>query len=232
MECIETSKRNEFDMLSRSLFLVLILLTSTASADSYAMDFNGKTSISTKLIPGSFTSMTVEMEIKLKHNSSGTIFGNPENGGIGLGMKDGYMYASIHDGQGYAIAKTKLHAPTGVKMSIAAVYLQRKVLLFLNGKLQQVTTISGKRNLSRWPLMIGADPDFRGRPSHHITGRIYSVRISNRPRYLKDYAVGTLKKDGATIALYEFKSGVAGRAIDSSGKENHGSIVNPIWVKK
>ncbi|MDB4614174.1 LamG domain-containing protein [bacterium] len=213
----------------RMLLCVATLLLAQAPEKSpvVAMEFGGKTVVATPVRPGPI--FTIEAELTVNNTDSKTVIGNVHKSGIGVGMRDGFIYASVHDGKGYVTAQSKQPIMKGKKYAIAAVFERAKVSIFVDGVLQEVTAMRGPRRKSRWPIFIGADPDVKGRAENYFEGRMYGVRLSNTARYSNDYAVVPFETDRSTVALYEFSTRTK-RLTDHSGKRNEAKLVNPIWV--
>ena len=108
---------------------------------------------------------------------------------------------------------------------------QYDVRLYLDGKLQQtVAETSGKHQRSRFPLMMGSDPDDKGRPQRFFHGVIHQLRVSAIPRYTVDFEPEKqLQADKHTEALYRMQEDTGSELKDLSGHEHHGTIHDAVW---
>ena len=105
--------------------------------------------------------------------------------------------------------------------------------MFINGRLVSAATHRpGFRltdKLKRNFLGAAALKDAEGR----FKGVIDEVRISKTMRYTQHFfPPARLKTDEKTLALYHFDAAHGNKLIDSSGNNNHGTIVGAKWVKE
>ncbi len=170
----------------------------------------------------------------------GSIIGDFNGSGLGLGVASGLCAFHVNDGRtannGYASIKSRTRiryrVSTGYEkpVHIAGVLDGSELRLFVDGKLQGSETI-GKFNKSKFPFMIGADPGGQGEPTKFLNGIIDEVRVSKTARYGEDFAPpSTLDCDKHTMVLYRFDEGEGDVANDSSGNALHAKIHGARWV--
>jgi serine/threonine protein kinase/tetratricopeptide (TPR) repeat protein len=102
---------------------------------------------------------------------------------------------------------------------------------FVDGKLVgQVQPNGIIPGLKSNPICIGRNAAAK---AIYIRGTIREVRISSTCRYTKDYKlVDRFEPDADTLGLYHLDEGEGDIAKDSSGKNNHGKIINGKWIRE
>lgn len=144
---------------------------------------------------------------------------NARAGGVGINRDHVYTNAN-----GPRNGKTRQH--------LALVYDGKNLNYFVQGELAgvktNVTAASAPMPLDR--MIIGAklhsDP---GRPEF-FEGRLETLRVSSRARYVLPFTPGDLKTDHETLALYDFTSAQGDVVKDASGRSADGKIFGATWV--
>jgi hypothetical protein len=111
---------------------------------------------------------------------------------------------------------------------VAAVFGQKEVRLYKNG----TNVFSGQPEKE-----FGSDRFFIGRQGaldeKVFSGMMRCVRISSGERYSKNFTPDkTFKEDQSALLIYDGSRSEGMRAIDLSGKENHGWWFVDDFVKK
>ena len=171
------------------------------------------------------------------HSSKATcVVGDLQRAGVGIHFKNGKFRFYVNDGRkkskGYASAvadeKADLHKP----VHVAGVYDGKRLMLFVDGKLQRKTSsIEGKPFPSPHGFLVGADPNDQGKPHQFFTGIIDEVRISKTARYTKNFTPTSKKHkaDKDTMVLYHFDEGNGTQSRDDSVNAYHGKIHHAKW---
>jgi serine/threonine protein kinase len=136
-------------------------------------------------------------------------------------------------GQGhfvYGASPARSDSPVHLALVIDA----SRVRLFENGKLaDEQPSLEKFTGAKSTGTGLGAQYDVQEkRWAVGFKGRIYNVRISSTPRYVKDFTPDDrFKPDDNTLALYQFDEGQGNVLKDSSGNNHHGKIVGAKWVR-
>lgn len=200
---------------------------------TFCVEFDGKQSVLLTPLRFPANSATVEIQLRPKHCKSGTVFGNVDNSGVGIGLDNGFLYASMHDGRGYSVVKSNKRIAPNELVNVAAIFEQQQITLFVDGKLQGggPKKLDRRRNRSKHALMIGADPDSKGVPQHFFSGTIFQVHLSKGALHKKDYKPAPEFKLGRrTVALYRFDEGVGIRVKDASRNKHHATLNHAKWI--
>jgi hypothetical protein len=208
------------------------LVEQPVAENRFALAFDGRSAFAqTKIRFSKQRPLTIEVDFRPNINTRGSVVSNANNGGIGIGLENGFAYASMHDGQGYVFVKSKRRVPNGERVFVTAVFEQTSITLFVDGVLQGSKNLEHRRKPSRFPLMIGADPDAKGKPQHFFNGEIYRARLTEFPLYKKDFKVPQeFKTHRKTLATFAFSNGLGTRLSDSSGRRKHAVVHNAKWI--
>jgi len=126
----------------------------------------------------------------------------------------------------------------GRRVHLAAVYDGAHMALFVDGKREAVTRLTGRHKPAPFPLVIGADPQpVAGNPTpsvhNHFAGAIEAVRVSRGVRYAnQNFAPpAELRTDASTILMLPFDRGEGEVAQGRSRGKYHARIVGARWEK-
>jgi hypothetical protein len=127
-----------------------------------------------------------------------------EKSGFVLSVKEGVPRFKIHSAGEYRKVEAGAPVGNGRWTHLAGVYDGEEVRLYIDGSLVAETPAPGEMTATSLPLMIGADPDARGRPQMSFDGLIDEVRISDGARYrgAQFDPVKRHRRDGATLLLF------------------------------
>lgn len=140
-------------------------------------------------------------------NRDQTLFGNFQNAGIGVELRNGRWSFSVHDGQNFRRVQSDAVGVSGKWVYLAACWDLNEMRLYLDGTRQQNTEqLFGRHRTSRLPFMVGADPDAVARPEHFFNGMIRSIRVSSRAKFGSSEikVPATLVNEADTVALFNF----------------------------
>jgi serine/threonine protein kinase len=204
---------------------------------AWELQFNGETShVLTPLRCSGNSSITLEA-FGTPAARGGVILGDFRVGGIGLTIydKNERWHFFAFDGRNYRNAFSDQPVALKRRVHLAGVFdrEQHEVRMYVDGVLQAVhDKTDGGFRPSRFPIMIGADPNDRGVPQWFFPGRIKEVRYSKGALYLKTFTPPQrLVSSKNTLLLLHFDEGEGDIAYDSSGNRHHGLIRNATWVK-
>lgn len=97
-----------------------------------------------------------------------------------------------------------------------------RVRFFVNGSLHHQVATRNPLLTGAEPLLIGAQPDSRKRPSAMFNGRIDELRLSSIARYTRAFSPKRYHKDDDnTVLLLRFDTMVGDRFADTSGNNLH-----------
>lgn len=131
------------------------------------------------------------------------------------------LWSSTINAKSQAVARVR--TPT----HIAAVLADKKLRLFINGKLNAETILKTDppANTAQTKYAIGY-----GKSSFH--GVLSEIRVSSVARYNNDFTPAARHEpDTDTMALYHCDEGEGDVLTDSSGHERHGTIKGATWSK-
>lgn len=171
--------------------------------------------------------ITLEAWVK-PENLSGhrEVISNAQGAGAVLGFYDGVCKFLVHDGSRYReVAATELtHAKKTVH--IAGVFDGKRMSLFVDGRKQGTGALLARPGKpSRFPFLIGANPEANRPPIKFFSGVIDHVRFSKTARYRDDFVPERpLATDDDTLAVYHFDDGSGDLAKDSSGNGFDGRV--------
>lgn len=162
-----------------------------------------------------------------------------EHAGVGLSNHLGfnlprpYQWGFSAFADGYKSAAQREPLPVDTLLHLAGVFVpNRHVQFYVNGKLQSSTAAAQEFKPSVFPLVIGANPHPGGSFEHFFAGDVAMLRVSSSARYVGDFVPErTVANDRDTLALYRFDEGAGDKLNDSSGREHHGKIAGPTWVR-
>jgi hypothetical protein len=135
-----------------------------------------------------------------------------------LFLDEGVPLFDIHLNGRYVTASAGTNKlPVDEWTHLAGVFDGERVMLFVNGKLAESQTASGKRTQTALPLFIGADPDSRGRPTRAFSGQIDELRLSKIARYDSSFSPAQrFSPDEASILLLHLDRNVGPFVLDHS----------------
>ncbi|MCC9608370.1 SUMF1/EgtB/PvdO family nonheme iron enzyme [Blastopirellula sp. JC732] len=216
---------------------------------TYAIDFDGVDDFVE--LPFGYqgkTPITVEVVLPMPLNSmeSGTIFGNTEVSGVGLGInrqpqtgkRIAHLALSSTPLKTYAMLETTDLPTTGTLTNLTFVLGPVEYRLYVDGKLAGKAALpESERNHSRLNFLLGASANDRARQPGDFDfpyrGQVQQVRVSMTERYESDFTPQyEFFPDDDTFALYRFTEASGTILHDSSGNHRNGEIHgNPRRVK-
>lgn len=187
------------------------------------------------------TNFTLEMIVKIdtqpiEHKS--LLSKNP-NSGWGSGWEIAYgqyssnMFSFFASPNGNNTTAT-LNFPNSIFENwyhLAAVYDGSEMRIYVNGILGPRSTLpaSGLMAANGLPVVLGRRAEVGGN-THFLNGQIYSVRLSNTPRYSSNFNPPLIfENDPNTVALYDIDEGSGNIIFDQSGNGNDGIIYGANW---
>ena len=166
-------------------------------------------------------------------SGGGTIVADGEQGALALVNSAAGFLLRVRGEDGYVDTVCWRSHFAQSQVHLAAVFDNRRVRLFLDGKLSAESALTGRFVPSPRPFMIGANPEVRRQASSRVfKGIIDEVRISKSARYVQDFEPAThFETDLETLALYHFDEGGGDVAHDNSGNGHHGQLQGAQWVE-
>ncbi len=204
-----------------------------------ALRFDGKSSY-VQIPPlrvGYKDTLVVEADATLDafpNNGTAYVLSNLQDSGFGLAIKpDHHWHFFIHDREGYVDVKSNEPVRLGEAYQLAGIEENNQVSLYVNGRLQGgPIPMRGSFNNSSMPLLLGADPERKGKRHLHFSGIISRVKISREVDDLKRHLQEpSTRWDRSTVALYDFDEGQGNTLNDATGNRNIGNIVGAKWIK-
>lgn len=121
---------------------------------------------------------------------------------------------------------------TGRTAHLAAVCEQSTARFYVDGKLiDQTSATDWKPKWNRGGLVIGAS--LNSQPVVFFHGTIEEIRISDTARYTTEFTPQFhYQPDEHTVGLYHCDTMYENQLRDSSGHDNHGTIVGATWRKR
>lgn len=204
-----------------------------------ALRFDGKSSyVQIPPLRGGYKdSLVIEADATLTafpSNGTAYVVSNLQDSGFGLAIKpDHHWHFFIHDREGYVDVKSNEPVRLGEVYQLAGIVEDNQVSLYVNGRLQgSPIPMRGSFNSSSMPLLLGADPERKGKKHHYLTGIISRVKISREVDDLKQHLQEpSTRWDRSSVALYAFDEGKGNTLNDATGNQNVGEIVGARWVK-
>ena len=167
--------------------------------------------------------LTVEAWIRpRKMDDNQGVVGKSQRREFLLGLAHGFPFFILQvNGQ-----PVRVSAPKSLSLEqwhhLAAVHDGRSASLFVNGALVASVAAAGPRDVRAVPLLIGADPDSRGRPGLLFHGAIDEVRISTVARYTAAFPPARFfTPDDATMLLLHLDDAVGPFHPDHSSSAAH-----------
>lgn len=186
--------------------------------------------------------LTIECRVTPLNKAFASVFGNNEQGGVGLGISTNgnWMFVVGQQQTGinpYAIAQATEQVELGKEVHVAAVFDRRTVKLFVDGKLQASSEWKGPFNPSVLPFWIGADPCPEAAKTSPLYrafhGLIDELRVSSAARYTQDFEpVARFEPDPTTLLLYHFDEGPGPKIYDLSGHHRFGEPHGAEWRER
>jgi len=175
------------------------------------------------------------------------IIGNMGANGLSLGIYGGrwsfrFAYTFQSPTSTYVYTRTeRVVSTTPVVLNkwthVAGVYDGSQIRLYVNGQLEGFHAATGVHKPSVSPFVIGAAPLTSARPgmapvNNFFKGAVKSVRISNLPRYTKNFTVPEKLAggDGSTVLLFSMNEGQGVRLNDAATKNIIGEIREAEWI--
>ena len=138
--------------------------------------------------------------------------------------------SNLHNGKKYERVSAAERAKLNERIHVAGVFDGEFMSLFVDGKKQGRTVVSGRPKLSGFPLHLGANPQRKGPLVWQFGGTLHEVRISDSARYREDFErTRRFTPDKRTKALFHFDKGSGSVAYDSSGNNHNGRIHYARW---
>lgn len=131
---------------------------------------------------------------------------------------------SIWLGSGYARATAPEDTlQPGRWHHVAGVFDGSEVRCYVDGRRVASAPAEGARRTNDLPLLVGADPDGRGRPTSHFTGLLDEVRLSRGARYRGESFEPPARHtpDADTMLLLHADTDFGPWTADSSGRAAH-----------
>jgi serine/threonine protein kinase/tetratricopeptide (TPR) repeat protein len=180
---------------------------------------------------------TILLEPELHTNCYLIQAGSSVRGGGGLGLAAGnhqlfgVSSSPGSNGVGYtnqAVASNSLPILSPTRVSL--VYDLHEIRIYLEGQLVGKKQGGFEFKNQEFTVRIGSAV---WSLDQYFLGSIGEVRISESARYTKDYKpVERFEPDADTIGLYHLDEAEGDIAKDSSGKNNHGKIINGKWIRE
>ena len=208
--------------------------TGSKKARAYALKFDrGFVLLPNLFYRGEFP-LTVEAMVWHDGTSSPVtqaIVSNSQSSGIILGARRGKWHFIVHSDSKFEYATSDKSIEPNTWVHLAGVANESEVVLFVNGKRQATAPRLNGHKKSDLPLMIGADPNKDLTPEKFYSGLIREVRVSSGVKYTSDFrAPNSMYPEKDTLLLTKLDEGRGNRAMDSSGKQHHGTIRRAEWV--
>lgn len=152
------------------------------------------------------------------------------NDGIGLNLFIGQYWELVIRGGRTHVARAIEPVRLNERVHVAGAFDGKTATLFVNGK-RQGNPVSASLWRTGFPWLIGANPNFRAKPSNHFSGLVEQVRISRTVRYTEDFVPQPiLSADEETTCLLWFNEFLPW-SLDRSGNSANGRLVNAEWVR-
>ena len=150
--------------------------------------------------------------------------GKTENSEFSIFVSGGTPTFSVHLGGRYANARgPKECLQLDRWYHLAGVFDGSEVRLYLDGVRIAQSPAQGSRRLNGLPLLVGADPDNRGRPMSFFQGQIDEVRITEGVRYVGErfHPKANLNQDEKTQLLLGLNGQIGPFFLDLSRRSAH-----------
>jgi hypothetical protein len=136
---------------------------------------------------------------------------------------DGALDVSVHLDGRYVTAKSGQQVLQPERWHhVAGVFDGREVRAYVDGRLVATATGSGGRTMNTLPLLVGADPDGKGKPTSFCAGAIDDVRISKVARYSTSFEPAPrFETDADTVLLLPCDVDFGPWTADHSGHARH-----------
>ena len=193
---------------------------------SLSLDGNGDyVSLESNKVPLPQGPFTLECWFKGKQFADRIgLLAKTEQSEYGVFTSHGQLDASVFLGKSYKSIRPDLKLQTNQWYHVAMVYEGEALALYLDGKLQKrvQTKQAMKRKLNSFPLIVGADPDARGRANSFFTGEIDEIRLSKGVGYRKSFVPERrLKPDENTVIFLDCDRTVGPFLIDRGPKGHY-----------
>ena len=193
---------------------------------SLSLDGNGDyVSLESNKVPLPQGPFTLECWFKGKQFADRIgLLAKTEQSEYGVFTSHGQLDASVFLGKSYKSIRPDLKLKTNQWYHVAMVYEGEALALYLDGKLQKrvQTKQAMKRKLNSFPLIVGADPDARGRANSFFTGEIDEIRLSKGVGYRKSFVPERrLKPDENTVIFLDCDRTVGPFLIDRGPKGHY-----------
>jgi len=175
------------------------------------------------------------------------IIGNMGTDGLSLGIYGGrwnlrFSYSYQSPTSSYVYTRTERVTSTTPVVPdkwthLAGVYDGSQIRLYVDGQLEGFHVVTGVHKPSAAPFVIGAAPLAAAGPgmapvNNFFKGDVKTVRISNLPRYTKNFTVPEKLAggDGSTVLLFSMNEGQGVRLNDGASKNIFGEIREAEWI--
>ncbi len=198
----------------------------------FGIRFGGRGHATTHLAYDGRMPITIEAIVRADHVRNSTIAGNCEFAGFGLEIHEGRWTFALHDTKicRYAISDDKV--TTGRWTHLAGVYDGQTLRLFVDGRLQRSSPLLHRPHLpSRFPMMLGADPDAYGRPEHLFSGTIAGFHVASGVLYYKNFTPSyPLHHCDGSVMLLLFNAGKGRFVSDRLKKRQPVRLNGTEWI--
>jgi hypothetical protein len=146
-----------------------------------------------------------------------------EQSEYGIFTSRGQLDASVFLGKSYKSIQPDLKLKTNQWYHVAMVYEGEALALYLDGKLQKrvQTKQPLKRKVNWFPLLVGADPDARGRANSFFNGEIDEIRLSKGVGYRKSFVPERRLKPNENTVIFLDCDRTVGPFLVDRGPKGH-----------
>ena len=146
-----------------------------------------------------------------------------EQSEYGIFTSRGQLDASVFLGKSYKSIRPDLKLKTNQWYHVAMVYEGEALALYLDGKLQKrvQTKQPMKRKVNWFPLLVGADPDARGRANSFFNGEIDEIRLSKGVGYRKSFVPERRLKPNENTVIFLDCDRTVGPFLVDRGPKGH-----------
>jgi serine/threonine protein kinase len=176
--------------------------------------------------------MTLPPEIQSGECFPIGLFGSNSIGRLDIGITrpktwKTYMLMPVGSGRALNLSNTEVMRPT----HFASVFDGNDLSFYVDGKRQgEIKGVTFAKPSKALCAINGIAEGFTS--TRRFNGLIREVRFSSIARYTKDFVpVNRHEPDEHTVGLYHLDEGEGDSVKDSSGKNQHGKIINPRWLR-
>jgi len=192
---------------------------------SLSLDGNGDyVSLESNKVPLPQGPFTLECWFKGKQFADRVgLLAKTEQSEYGIFTSRGQLDASVFLGKSYKSIQPDLKLKTNQWYHVAMVYEGEALALYLDGKLQKrvQTKQPMKRKVNWFPLLVGADPDARGRANSFFNGEIDEIRLSKGVGYRKSFVPERRLKPNENTVIFLDCDRTVGPFLIDRGPKGH-----------